>query len=354
MGPLSASNAQKRYILIIVDGFTKYLIAVGLTNIFAHNVAQKLIDHLFTKFGSPHIITTDCGTQFTGQLFKDLGDIMGFEHRTSLPFHQAANGQVEREVQTARKMISGLLHDNRTSYSKLWNVLQQIVFAYNSSTNSSTKETPFYLAHGWDPILPIDHSLLIAQSDNLANARDISSYKQSLAQSIQLAWKLAEQKITESQERQKSQYDKRHKVNKEKSEIEIGELILRKKENYTKFSDRWDGPFRVIAHNLPNIVVEIHGKPIELHLSKVKRFKTSITLPLRPLYNPVKTSKPKVQDKNLEQSESESESIQLCKVQGNSKRETKVKPIMQDKNLENSASESDKSYECDGCALCHH
>ena len=39
-------------------------------------------------------------------------------------------------------------------------ILGPVAFAYNNSTHSSTSETPYFLNHGRDPVMPIDQFLL--------------------------------------------------------------------------------------------------------------------------------------------------------------------------------------------------
>jgi hypothetical protein len=265
-------------------------------------VAQTLVDRVFTKIGCPLVVTSDRGRQFISKVFQDLADLIGFSHWPTTAYHQQANGQAERAVGIIRRMLAPYLIDNQ----KEWDTkLQLLVFAYNNSVNTVTKETPYYLTHGFDPIMPMDLALKI---NNETIDLVASEFKQSLATNIRDAWKSAAENIWTEQEKQKLQYDQRHNV--EYKEFKIGDLVLKRANIDTKFSVRWNGPYRLIGEKGSNVFIEMKGKAYEIHKDKVKKFVGPGVLPLREL----KTGYEKVEgkkmaaDKNLEESESEIES----------------------------------------------
>jgi len=69
-----------------------------------------------------------------------------------------ANGMVERYNRTFLGMLSAFVglghHDD-------WDVyIRVLAGAYNMSVHSSTRDTPFYLAYGVDPITPVEADCL--------------------------------------------------------------------------------------------------------------------------------------------------------------------------------------------------
>jgi hypothetical protein len=80
MGPLQKSASRNEYVLIIIDGFTKFAIVEPMKNQKAWTVAQIFVDRCITKFGCPSIVSSDQGRQFVGQVFAELSEIIGFEH----------------------------------------------------------------------------------------------------------------------------------------------------------------------------------------------------------------------------------------------------------------------------------
>jgi hypothetical protein len=309
------------HILVAVDGFTKYTIAEALRNIKAKTVAETLVDRVFTKVGCPIVVTSDQGRQMMSQVFTELAEIMGFKHYPTTPYHQMANGQCERTIQTIRKMLAPSIIERE------WDkILQMTIFAYNTSINTSTKETPFYLTRGYDPILPTDLAYKI--NENTIELGE-TEFKQKLALNIRIGWQLAKENIDEAQIKMKENYDNRNKVQSEK--IECGDLILRRTITDTKFSPRFEGPYRVIGTDGPNITYERNGKAHTLHKNNIKKYREGGPLPLRAIDKPEMTVKPnlKVTDKNLELSDSEESLME----------ETEQKKKSADINLEGSESE---------------
>uniref|UniRef100_A0AC34GA76 Integrase catalytic domain-containing protein n=1 Tax=Panagrolaimus sp. ES5 TaxID=591445 RepID=A0AC34GA76_9BILA len=130
LGPVIKSTDNFKYILVIVDAFSKYLIAVPMLNQTARTVAQVFIDNVLTKHGSVNKVTTDNGKQFICTIFKELSTIYGFQHRSTTPYHQSSNGQVERQNLTIANMLRGTLATGGEEWTEL---LQMVLFAFNTS-----------------------------------------------------------------------------------------------------------------------------------------------------------------------------------------------------------------------------
>jgi transposase InsO family protein len=103
-GPLPITSSGHRFLLVIVDSFSKYLIVAAMKDSTAATVAGVLVAQVFNKWGVPKRVTTDQGRQFVGHVFEELAQLCGFEHNTSSPAHQAANGQAERFVGQVKDM----------------------------------------------------------------------------------------------------------------------------------------------------------------------------------------------------------------------------------------------------------
>jgi len=97
--------------------------------------------------------------------------------------------------------------------------LPYVLFAYRSSLQHSTGESPFYLLYGRDPRLPTDEALGIPIDQRTIN---IGDYKEQLSQRFSVAWKLAQEGINKAQERQKRFHDKLAK----QPVLQIGDGVL--------------------------------------------------------------------------------------------------------------------------------
>ena len=61
LGPIPATEAGNKYILIIADYFTKWVEVFPLPNREAKTVADKLVNEVICRFGTPLIIHSDQG-----------------------------------------------------------------------------------------------------------------------------------------------------------------------------------------------------------------------------------------------------------------------------------------------------
>ena len=88
------SNGFK-YLFTAVDRFTRWPAAVLLVDTSVQSVVDAFAYGWVQQFGVPSSITTDRGTQFTSQVFKQLADIWGIKVIHTTPYNLEANGLVE-------------------------------------------------------------------------------------------------------------------------------------------------------------------------------------------------------------------------------------------------------------------
>lgn len=94
-GPLQKTKSQNRYILVIVDGFTKFtkLCPCRTTN------SKEVVKHLqnyFCTYSKPVRIVSDRGTCFTSNEFKQFLSDQNVSHTLIATGAPWANGQAER------------------------------------------------------------------------------------------------------------------------------------------------------------------------------------------------------------------------------------------------------------------
>ncbi|KAK8933512.1 hypothetical protein KSP39_PZI015592 [Platanthera zijinensis] len=103
LGPLPLASGQRKFIIMAIDYFTKWVEAEPLAKITEENAKQFAWKNIVCRFGIPAIIITDNGTQFTGKSFTKLCEELKIELRHTAVSHPQANGQIEVTNRTIPK-----------------------------------------------------------------------------------------------------------------------------------------------------------------------------------------------------------------------------------------------------------
>ncbi|GFW21817.1 hypothetical protein TNCV_1235421 [Trichonephila clavipes] len=143
-GPLATSSKNYKYILAVIDSFTKFVWLYPTKTTSTSEVIKKL-DIQKTTFGNPRFLITDRGTTFTSDEFHTYcseQNISLHHITTGLP---RANGQVERINRTIILVLSKMSEDDPTKWFKQVPSLQEVL---NSTFQRSINSTPFELLFG--------------------------------------------------------------------------------------------------------------------------------------------------------------------------------------------------------------
>ena len=153
MGPLPAVSGNK-YILVMVDAFSNLLALAPIPDKTAETVASAFLSSWIQTHGMPQTLNSDQGKEFVNQLFQTLCKELEIEHVLSSVMHPQSNGKAERQVRAVvvylRKYLDSQKGDN------LWErLLPASQFSHNSCTHATKGKSPFILAFGRRPNLPL-------------------------------------------------------------------------------------------------------------------------------------------------------------------------------------------------------
>jgi hypothetical protein len=120
-------------------------------------VAINFIKSIVFRFGVPHSIIIDNGTNFTSKEFKNYCKSMGIK----LNFALVAHPQTNRHVKKANGMIcSGikkrLLAPLKKAKHAWVDELSSMLWNLRTTPNAATQETPFFLVHGAEAVLLVE------------------------------------------------------------------------------------------------------------------------------------------------------------------------------------------------------
>jgi hypothetical protein len=95
VGPLPPVEGY-RYLLTMIDRYSRWPEVVPLQNITAITVARAFVEHWISRFGVPFSLSTDRGAQFEAHLFNQLTNMLGCVRIRTTSYHASGNGLIER------------------------------------------------------------------------------------------------------------------------------------------------------------------------------------------------------------------------------------------------------------------
>eukprot|EP00731_Ephydatia_muelleri_P023001 Em0015g584a len=153
LGPLPVTLAGNKYILVAADYFSKWIEAYAIPNQEATTIARKLLDEMFCRFALPEKLHSDQGRQFEAEVTTQLCQFLQIEKTRTTPYHPQSDGLVERFNRTLLNMLSTCSMEHPSDWDLY---LSKLCLAYNSSVQSTTGYSPFFLMFGREARLPID------------------------------------------------------------------------------------------------------------------------------------------------------------------------------------------------------
>ena len=92
--------------MVVVDRFTKYIIAIPTTGeISSMGTTKFFCDHVWKQFGIPQKVISDRRPQFTAQFMKDLHQLVGTKTNISMVYHPQTDSQTERMNQEIKQYL---------------------------------------------------------------------------------------------------------------------------------------------------------------------------------------------------------------------------------------------------------
>jgi hypothetical protein len=143
------TNVVYDSILVITDRLTKYGHFVPYKESSnAKELAYTFLKVVIANHGIPEEIVSDRDKLFTSKFWVSLMAQLGTKHKLSTAFHPQTDGQTERLNQTMEQYLRSYVNEKQDNWVELLPMAQ---FAYNSATAETTKVSPFFANHGYQP-----------------------------------------------------------------------------------------------------------------------------------------------------------------------------------------------------------
>jgi len=142
-----------KYLIVAIEYFTKWIEAEPVAQITSHKVQHFVWKNIVCRFGVLRRLISDNGTQFASLQMSKMCSEVGIKQVFASVEHPQTNGQVES---VNRILLRGLKRRLEKAKGVWAEEVPRIVWAYHTTPQSSTMETPFSLVYGSDAMIPVE------------------------------------------------------------------------------------------------------------------------------------------------------------------------------------------------------
>ncbi len=266
MGELRSSEGGHKWIMVITDAWSKYVVLVPLKDKSAETAAKAIFERWCCTRSIPRSILSDGGREFVNKLSDELYKLLEIKRLTTSPARPQTNASAERFNRTMIKYLKAILDNNTLDWEPY---LAPLMLSYNTQVHKSTLESPFFLTYMHEPNMP---HFDFDKPKPLYN----ESWASERFKILQETYSMVKENNSEARSQQKKYFDKKTKEKK----FEVGDKVLVEFNNIPiginkKFWKNWKGVFTVSKVTSPtNLEVRLTPltKPIKVNINRVRHF----------------------------------------------------------------------------------
>ncbi|XP_050242167.1 uncharacterized protein LOC126691141 [Quercus robur] len=153
VGSFLKAAGNKRWLLVGMDYFTKWVEAEPLANIRDMDAKRFIWKNIVTRFEIPCTLISDNGLLFDSKAFKRYCNDLGITNRYSTSAYPKGNGQAE----AVNKVIVSELKKRLDDVKGKWvEELPHVLWTYRTTLHRSIGETPFSMTYGAKVVIPLE------------------------------------------------------------------------------------------------------------------------------------------------------------------------------------------------------
>merc|ERR1711893_445229 len=238
LGPLPTTPEGYKYVLVVMDYFTKWVEIFPMKDQTAETVAAVLVDEVFSRMGCLIELHSDQGSNFKSRVMTEVYRLMGIKKTQTTPYHLRGDGMVERMNRTLKDMLAHCVSERQTDWNQH---LPLLAMAYRSAPHSTTAESPNLLMLGREVTLPVD---LVVEPlpEKVEEPPNLSGYADDLLERMRLVNQAARAMMTQQLQSQKRHFDQNvHLTVHRPGDVVWLKLHASKKGKSPKLMRRWGG-----------------------------------------------------------------------------------------------------------------
>ena len=248
------SSKGHNCILVIVDDFTKYALAIEMRDKTAQSICNAFMSYWCRMMGFPRQLHSDEGTEVDSSLMLSVCELLEIRKSHTPIYNPKSDGSVERLNQAIGNMIQTYVTE--TNKDKWHILLPFMVSGYNNVVHTATGYTPAELLFGHNtsynmvPLVNFENELL-----------DKSEYLKTLREGQEIKWQIVHKRLEQLKE------NRINRSSQKQHDYQIGDYVLLKDltpkvaktadDKGTKYHKRYKGPFRIIQ-KYPQTLMIVH------------------------------------------------------------------------------------------------
>jgi hypothetical protein len=267
LGPLAVTPRHNKYVLVMVDQFTKWVELEALPDQTADTVARAFVESFICRMGCALNVFTDQGKNFESQLFYEVCNLLQMAKSRTTPYRPSANGQVERMNREIMAKLRIHIDGKQGEWDKY---LPFVGMAIRATVNRSTGFTPNLMMLGREVTLPVNLFAHIPEE----STPDATEYVQHLREVLQEVHDCAREKLGTALQERKRTYDQKVHAD----YFETGDLVYlldsaARKGQSRKLQPVYTGPFLVVkkCSDCLYVITNSRGRRQVLHHDRLRR-----------------------------------------------------------------------------------
>jgi len=139
--------------VVAIEYFTKWIEVEPVAQITTHKIQHFVWKNIVCRFRIPKRLVSDNGAQFASQQLGKLCTKLGVKQVFASVEHPQTNGQVKSANRVLLRGLKRRLDKAKGAWAK---EVLRTVWAYHTTPQSTTRETPFSLVYGSDAMIPVE------------------------------------------------------------------------------------------------------------------------------------------------------------------------------------------------------
>ena len=230
VGPIHPPSSRGK-MLTVIDMLTGFTMAVPIKNKNAETICEAYRDNKYCTFRGSSRILTNNGSEFKNKEMQEVCETLGVKHILSPVYTPQSNGHLEGWHRFLKACIAKHICGGGVEWDEL---VPLAVSGYNFFPCQSSKELPFVLMLGRDPITPV--AKLLEEQPRYYGERG-STLKMD---TLRRLYTVVVQNICKAREKIPKKQDEPHS-------FKVNDMVLVKDPDAAVFEPRYQLNFRVTA-----------------------------------------------------------------------------------------------------------